>query len=340
MNTPVEGGSPRASSDSTSTVSSTKGKSAKKRKFAVNRPRGKGEKKFQAAWCIGRDWLKHDATLGMWCTVCHAFRQHPGVAGKGKKLNALANPSKKYRFRNVNLHSNTSYHLAAVGLQSRLDTRLSTAVIQLPTEVIPQAKVLFRTVLFMAKNGLAHRNLTKLLQLQKANGVKYDLRYGGHYAPVVMHFLAQAARNFFHSSWIAASSRAVMTDEVKQAGRQWVSVTARLFLKNAFHQAVAAVVEMPGEARDADAVTASLKAAFNSQGVKAWLDDCLVALCVDGASVLLSGVHSQVNIRHQMLCNFIVPPTEHKGLISTSLLFQRRNAVMKMPEWCGPWHDV
>ena len=73
-----------------------------------------------------------------------------------------------------------------------------------------------------------------------------------------MHFLADAARKFFHSAWVMASSRAVMTDEVKQAGRQWVSVTSRLFLKNAFHQAVTAVVEMPGEARDADAVSASL----------------------------------------------------------------------------------
>ena len=87
----------------------------------------------------------------------------------------------------------------------------------------------------MARHGLAHRNLTKLLDLPKTNGVKYDLRYGGRYAPVVMHFLAQATRNFFHSTWVAASSRAVMTDEVKQAGRQWVPVTARLFLKSAFH---------------------------------------------------------------------------------------------------------
>ena len=38
-----------------------------------------------------------------------------------------------------------------------------------------------------------------------------------------------------------------------------------------------------------------------SQGVKAWLDDCLVALCVDGASVLLSGVHSQVKQQAFML---------------------------------------
>ena len=92
-------------------------------------------------------------------------------------------------------------------------------------------------------------------------------------------FLLKQHASFFHSAWVMASSRAVMTDEVKQAGKQWVSVTARLFFKDAFHQAVTGVVEMPGEARDADAVSTSLRNAFNCQGVKAWLDDCLVALC-------------------------------------------------------------
>ena len=291
----VEGESPESSSESECKTASVHSNATKKRKFTHgNRHRHKRDKHFQPAWYQERDWLKHEASVGMWCAVCYAFRQHPSVAGKGRKPNSLANPSKQFRFRNVSVHANTCYHLAAVGLQSRLDTKLSTAAIQLPNHVIPQAKVLFRTVLFMARHGLAHRNLTKLLELQKANGVKYDLRYGGHYTPVVMHFLAEAARKFFHSAWVMASSRAVMTDEVKQAGRQWVSVTSRLFLKNAFQQAVTAVVEMPGEARDADAVIESLRNAFNSQGVKAWLDDCLVALCVDGASVLLSGVHSQV----------------------------------------------
>ena len=120
--------------------------------------------------------MKHDASLGMWCAVCHAFRQHPTVAGSRKKVNALARPTREFRFRNVDTHANSGYHLAAVGLQSRLDTRLSSVAIQLPTHVIPQAKVLFRTVLFMARHGLAHRKLTHLLELQKMNAVKYDLR--------------------------------------------------------------------------------------------------------------------------------------------------------------------
>ena len=112
-------------------------------------------------------------------------------------MNALARPTREFRFRNVDTHANSGHHLAAVGLQSRLDTRLSSVAIQLPTHVILQAKVLFRTVLFMARHGLAHRKLTHLLELQKMNGVKYDLRYRARYTPVVMHFLAQAARKFF-----------------------------------------------------------------------------------------------------------------------------------------------
>ena len=48
-----------------------------------------------------------------------------------------------------------------------------------------------------------------------------------------------------------------MVDEVKQAGRQWVSITMRLFFQRTFHQAVATVVEMPGDERDANTVTMS-----------------------------------------------------------------------------------
>ena len=267
---------------------------SKKQKIQLHRPRGKEPHRFQQAWCERREWLKFDAAVGMWCEVCHAFRQHPSVIGKGQKQNALANPTKHYSFRNVKGHADTGYHLAATGLRSKFDSPLSTAAILLPVHIIPQAKLLFRTVLYMAQHGIAHRNLTSLLALQKQNGVKYDLRYGSHYTPVVMQFLAKAAREFFHSCWVSSATRAVMTDEVKQAGRQWVSITARLFFKNAFHQAVAAVVELPGEGRNADAISASLKEGFATQGVHAWLDDCLVALCVDGASVLLSGVHSHV----------------------------------------------
>ena len=106
-----EGESPESSSESACKPTTEQRTPTKKRKFPGYRHHKKQTKRFQPAWREGRDWLKHDASIGMWCDVCYVFRQHPSVAGKGRKTNSLANPSKEFRFRNVDKHASTCYHL-------------------------------------------------------------------------------------------------------------------------------------------------------------------------------------------------------------------------------------
>ena len=263
----------------------------------VKLPVRKQEKKvrtFKSSWKNNRKWLRFDPAIGMWCAMCHAFRQHPKVSGSGKKKNALALPTKVYSFRNVKSHADGSYHVAAQALSSRSDAPMTQAIISLPNSVIPKAKALFRTVLFMARNGLAYTKLRPLLELQRTNGVEYDLRYASRYTPVALKYLAEAAREHLRRLWALASSRAIMVDEVKEAGRQWVSVTARFFSGKALLQSVIGVEEMVGEGRDATAIKDAVTVAFGKVNVTAWLDTNLVAFCVDGASVLLSSMHKDI----------------------------------------------
>eukprot|EP00667_Euglena_gracilis_P023344 EG_transcript_26347 len=124
----------------------------------------------------------------------------------------------------------------------------------------------------MARNGLAHTKLPPLLDLERINGVDYDLRHGSCYTPVVMKHLADASREYLWKLWALASSRAGMIDEVQEAGRQWVSVTARIFSQRTFSQFVIGVEEMVGEGRDAHAVKVLVTNVFAKANVPAWLD--------------------------------------------------------------------
>ena len=47
--------------------------------------------------------------------------------------------------------------MAAIALKRKLETQISALPIQLPMDRIPQAKAMFRTVLFMTQRGIAHR---------------------------------------------------------------------------------------------------------------------------------------------------------------------------------------
>eukprot|EP00667_Euglena_gracilis_P011486 EG_transcript_11733 len=85
-----------------------------------------------------------------------------------------------------------------------------------------------------------------------------------------------------------------MIDEVTEAGRQWVSVTARIFSQKTFTRFVVGVEEILGEGRDAQSVKAAVAKVFAGVNVTAWLDANLVALCVDGASVLLHALHKDI----------------------------------------------
>ena len=93
--------------------------------------------------------------------------------------------------------------------------------IPLPVTKLPQAKALFNTVLFMARRGIAHHQMRALMELQKPNGVTYDMRYRSSYTLIVMHFLAQVARDYFRKQWRTAISKALKTGEVKIGDAQW-----------------------------------------------------------------------------------------------------------------------
>lgn len=266
----------------------------KKRKFVANRPRGKEDHKFQKSWQQDRPWLQYDPAKGMWCVTCNKFRQHPSVSGAGKKKNCLAIPTKYYSYRNVKAHAEHSYHICAEGLASRLQTPVSNMVIPLPASAIPQVKVLFRTVVFMVRHGLAHRLLPPLLQLQKLNGASYDLRYTSRHVPVVLHFLAAACKDYIRRKWVDARWRSLMIDEVKVADEQWLSCTGTVNDGSHVHCMVIAIAKFEDHRRDSEAVLQALRCGLQGQGIDCWLDERLVSICVDGASVLLSGFHSAI----------------------------------------------
>ena len=64
-----------------------------------------------------------------------------------------------------------------VGPKSHLITAVPALPIQLLGAVVPQVKLLFRTVLHMAQHDAAKSVARRLLDLQRSNGVVYDLRY-------------------------------------------------------------------------------------------------------------------------------------------------------------------
>ena len=245
----------------------------KKRKVVVNR-RGKRDKReFQHGWKKGRDWLQHSESQGMWCSVCYPFRQNPAVTGPKSKRNALAFPSKVFRFRNVSRHSDTNYHLIALGLSKKWQDPMAAMHIQLPVEKIQQAKALFNSVLFMARRGIAHYQMRSLMDLQKSNGVHYEMRYKSSYTPVIMHYLARVARDYFKKQWSTAVSKALMTDEVKIGDAQWLTTSARLFVCGNFVDMPVSPARFVGEERDATAISKVLQVSFSQHGIRQWLDD-------------------------------------------------------------------
>lgn len=266
----------------------------KKRKVVVNRPGRTENRTFHQDWKKGREWLQYNEGQGMWCSVCYAFRQHPTVVGPKSKRNALAFPTKIFRYRNVYVHPDTSYHLAAMGLHKGHLGPLSTVHINLPVEKIDQAKALFRTVLFMARRGIAHRQMRALMELQVANGIKFDMKYRSSYTPVIMHYLAQAAHEHMRKVWEGALTKAIMTDEVKIGDTQWLTTTARLFGSGGFSEVAMAPATFPKDDRDATAVNDTLNSAFKEHNIRQWLDDTVVGVTVDGASVLLSGLGAEI----------------------------------------------
>ena len=88
----------------------------KKQKIILNRRVTPQKRDFQQDWKKGREWLQYSEHQGMWCSICYAFCQHPGVIGCKSKQNALAVPTKQFRYRNVSKHPDTNYHLLALGL--------------------------------------------------------------------------------------------------------------------------------------------------------------------------------------------------------------------------------
>ena len=122
--------------------------SPKKRKVVVNRRGKKDKREFQQGWKKGREWLQYSESQGMWCSICYPFRQNPGVMGPKSKRNALAFPSKVFRFRNVSRHSDTNYHLIALGLSKKWQGPMATMHIQLPVEKISTGKGTFQQCAF------------------------------------------------------------------------------------------------------------------------------------------------------------------------------------------------
>ena len=280
----------------------------KKQKIVVNR-RGKKEKRqFQQGWKKGHEWLQYSESQGMWCSVCYAFRQHPGVMGSKSKQNALAVPTKQFRFRNVTVHPKTNYHLVALGLSKKWQDPMARMHIPLDAEKVRQAKALFNTVLFMARRGIAHYQMRPLMDLQKANGLTYSMRYRSSYTPVIMHYLACVAREYFRKQWNVATSKALMTDEVKLGDAQWLTTVARLFVSGTFMELPVSPSRFPAEERDATAIANVLHASFSQHGIHEWLDTHIVAFTTDGASVLLSGLSAEVQRKAPGALSFYCTP--------------------------------
>ena len=150
---------------------------------------------------------------------------------------------------------------------------MSNMHIPLPVAKVQQAKALFNTVLFMARRGIAHHQMRTLMDLQKANGVTYNMRYRSSYTPIVMHFLAQVARDYFRKQWSTAVSKALMTDEVKVGDAQWLTTSARLFVSGNFVDLPLSPSRFPGEERDATAISKVLQSSFSQHGICDWLDE-------------------------------------------------------------------
>ena len=166
------------SSDESSGGSSPKRRKANPAgKWTVNTVRRTSNKirKFQAEWKVTRPWLQHEPEKGMWCSIYFRHRTNRNVKGTSSRPNALAAASIVYTYRNVKDHSENKYHLAAMGLDAQANSVVMDSIIHLPASVIPQAKVLFRTVLHMGRNQVAHRQLRFLLELQRRNGVTCNL---------------------------------------------------------------------------------------------------------------------------------------------------------------------
>ena len=280
----------------------------KKRKVLLNRKPKSQNRLFQPDWKKGRAWLQYSESAGMWCSICHPFRLSAGVIGGKSKRNALAYPTKSFRYRNVAVHENTNYHLLALGMTKKRQDPMTNMHIPLPPSKVPQAKALFHTVLFMARRGIAHHQMRALMDLQKANGVSYDMRYRSSYTPIVMHFLAQVARDYFRKQWNTAISKALMTDEVKVGDAQWLTTSARLFASGKFVDLPLSPSRFPGEERDATAISKVLQSSFNQHGICDWLDEKVVAFTTDGASVLLSGLRTELQKKAPGALSFYCSP--------------------------------
>ena len=280
----------------------------KKQKIILNRRVTSQKRDFQQDWKKGREWLQYSEHQGMWCSICYPFRQHPGVIGCKSKQNALAVPTKQFRYRNVSKHPDTNYHLVALGLSKKLQDPLANMHIRLPVEKVPQAKALFNSVLFMARRGIAHYQMRALMDLQKGNGLKYDMKYQSSYTPVIMHYLALAARDYFRKQWNGATSKALMTDEVKIGDAQWLTTSARLYVSGKFVDLPVSPARFLVVERDAAAIAQTLEASFSLHGITHWLDEKVVAFTTDGASVLLSGLRSEVQKKSPGALSFYCTP--------------------------------
>ena len=148
---------PSAKDDDSSSSSGSPAPAAKKRRISKGQPehmrRTKRKRAFQESWKLGRPWLCWDPDKGMWCSTCHANRNNMGVAGPPSRRNALLNPTLIYSFRNVKDHGECRYHLLAVGLSQRLTTPVASLPVPLPSSILPQVQILFRTVLYMARTA-------------------------------------------------------------------------------------------------------------------------------------------------------------------------------------------
>ena len=64
----------------------------------------------------------------------------------------------------------------------------------------------------------------------------------------------------------------------------------------------------PGEERDATAISKVLQSSCSQHGICDWLDDKLVAFTTDGASVLLSGLSTEVQKKAPGAFSFYCSP--------------------------------
>ena len=82
--------------------------------------------------------------------------------------------------------------------------------------------------------------------------------------------------------------RAIATDKVKVGNSQWLGTAWRLWIGTEFIDIIGESGAMPDEDRDTTAVETTIEKLFNHHGITTWLDAAVVAITVDGASVLLS----------------------------------------------------